>query len=231
MVKNHLKRLAVPKSWDIKRKENKFIVRPSSGGSKLEHSMPLLVVFRDIFEKAKTLKEMKFILNNKEILLNGTRVKKHDASVGLMDVVSIPETKESYRMLINKKGKITFVPADPSEANITFLKIANKSKVKGGKIQFNFSNGKNMVSEKNSYSTGDVLVVENPGNKIKEHLKLEKGNFAYLTGGKHIGTTGKVEEIKGNNLVLKSTENDLFETSKKYAFIIGKDKPIIALSK
>jgi small subunit ribosomal protein S4e len=230
MVKNHLKRLAVPKSWDIKRKENKFIVRPSSGGSKLEHSMPILVVFRDIFERAKTLKEVKYILNNKEILLNDKRIKKHDASVGLMDIVSIPETKESFRMLINKKGKITFVPVDPSEANITFLKIINKTKVKGGKIQLNFSNGKNMISENASYATGDVLVVENPGNNIKEHLKLEKGYFAYLTGGKHIGTAGKVEEIKGNNLVLKSTENNIFETLKKYAFIIGKDKPIIKLS-
>jgi small subunit ribosomal protein S4e len=228
MVKNHLKRLAVPKTWNIKRKENKFIVRPSSGGNKLEHSMPILVVFRDIFEKVKTQKEMKYILNNKEILLNGVRVRKHNSSVGLMDIVSIPETKESYRMLINKKGKLAFVPVDESEANITLIKIVNKTKVKGGKIQFNFSNGKNLLSEKESFATGDVLVVEN--GKVKEHLKFEKGCFAYLTGGKHIGTAGFIEEIKDDNLVLKSAGNDIFETSKKYAFVIGKGKSLIKLS-
>ena len=37
----HLKRIAVPKSWPIKRKENKWIARPMPGPHSLNHSISL----------------------------------------------------------------------------------------------------------------------------------------------------------------------------------------------
>jgi small subunit ribosomal protein S4e len=230
MVKNHLKRLAVPRTWDIRKKKNKFIARPSSGGQVFEHSVPLIVLFRDMLKKAKTMKEMKYILHDKEILLNRKRLHDHRASVGLMDVISIPETRKSYRLWLNRKGKLTAVEIDDSEANLMLCKLRNKTVVKGGRIQLNFSNGRSMLVDKNDYSTGDVLLVEMDKMNVKEHLKLEKGAYVYLIGGRHTGATGKIEEIKDRKLVFKTDKNDVFETSRDYAFVIGKDSPLIKLA-
>jgi len=69
-----------------------------------------------------------------------------------------------------------------------------------------------------------------PEQKIKEHLKFEKGSFVYLSGGKHKGESGVIDEIKNSIIKLKPESGESFETSKKFAFVIGREKPVISLS-
>jgi len=64
---------------------------------------------------------------------------------------------------------------------------------------------------------------------INTHIKLEKGSTIFLIGGKHLGETGTIEDITGNKIIYKIKSNEVFETLKKYAFVIGIDKPIIKL--
>jgi ribosomal protein S4E len=52
----------------------------------------------------------------------------------------------------------------------------------------------------------------------------------YLTGGKHIGQIGKIQDIIGNRILYKTESGDVVETLKDYAFPIGKDKPLIKLA-
>jgi ribosomal protein S4E len=72
--------------------------------------------------------------------------------------------------------------------------------------------------------------VREEDQKIKEHLKLEKGSFVYLSGGKYKGESGIIEEIKDSKIKVKSKKGESFQTSKKFAFVVGKDKAIITLS-
>ena len=51
-----------------------------------------------------------------------------------------------------------------------------------------------------------------------------------MIGGKHIGQTGKVQDIIGNRILYKTEKGDVIETLKEYAFPIGKDKPLIKLT-
>ena len=46
-MKNHLKRIAAPKSWLINRKSSTFIVRPNPGAHALDKGLPLGVIIRD----------------------------------------------------------------------------------------------------------------------------------------------------------------------------------------
>ena len=62
MVKRHLKRLNAPKSWDILRKQLKFIVRANPGPHNKKTSVALGVLIRDVLGYAKTSKEVKFML-------------------------------------------------------------------------------------------------------------------------------------------------------------------------
>ena len=226
-VEKHLSRLAMPKTWKIKRKGIKWVTRPSPGPHSFKLGLPLNVLLRDILSYAHTTKEVKKILNNQEILVDGIRRKNHRFIVGLMDIVSFPKTKENFRILLNKKGNIIASPIEDKEVNIKPCKIIGKTVLKKGKLQLNLYDGKNILA-KEKPNIGDTVLIELPSQKIKDTLKLEKKATVYLTGGGHIGETGIVAEIKGNMLKYKRGK-DTFETLKKYAFVIGKDKSLIKL--
>ena len=223
-----LKRLATPKSWPIKRKGIKFIVRSKPGPHPLESSLPLNVILRDVLKYAKNKKEVKNILHNKTILIDGIRRKDVRLPIGLFDIIDIPDKKEQFRVIINKKGKISYYPIDKTEASIKPSKIIGKTKIKE-KTQINLFDGKNILVDKDDYKCGDTLILSIPKQEIKKHLKLEKGATIYLAGGKHIGETGTIESISSKKILYKEPSGKSFETLKKYAFVIGDKKAAISL--
>jgi len=223
-----LKRIAAPKSWPIDRKGLTFITKPKPGPHPLEFSLPLIVIIKDLMKYAHNKKEVRNILFNKNILIDGVRRKDHRLPVGLFDVIDIADKKEQFRVIINKKGKISYYPISKTDASIKPCKIIGKTKIKG-KTQINLFDGKNILVDKDDYKPGDSLLLSLPKKDIKKHLKLEKGATIYLVGGKHIGTTGTVESISSKKILYKETSGNSFETLKKYAFVVGDKKREITL--
>ncbi len=230
MVKRHLKRLVAPKSWKIKRKGITFVTRPNPGMHSKKNSISINVILRDMLNYAKTTRDVKVMLSKGYILVDGKQIKDHRFAVGLMDLIETPKTKECFRVLLDKKGKISIIKTKQEEKKIKLCKIVGKTVIKKGKIQLNLNDGKNIIIDKNNYNTGDTLVIDVPEQKIKEHLKFEKGAFVYLSGGNHKGESGIIDETKNNLIKIKPKSGESFETSKKLAFVIGKEKPIITLS-
>ncbi len=233
MVKNHLKRIAAPRTWDLKRKKNVYVIRPEPSGHTIRNSISITMLFRDMLKRAKTMKEVRYLISNKEILLNNRKITSYKASVGLMDVISIPETDEHYRLLLNNKGSLVALPIDSKEAKLVPHMIKNKTLISGGRVQLNFTSGENLIVEKDEYRTGDVLVIDVVSGKIKETLSMKKGALVYFTGGKHIGKTAHVEDIKEDTVVFRH-DDEIFETDKKKGrkniFTIGKKKSSIKLA-
>ena len=229
MVKSHLKRIATPKSWPIKKKENKFIIRPRPGPHTFKLAIPLNLILKNLIKNVKTTKEVKYILNNKDVFINNKIRRDHKFLVGLMDVVSIPLTEEYYRVLIDKKGKLFLLPIKEKESKTKICKIKSKNTAKKGLIQLGFSNGETMLVNKKDYKTGDVVVINCTDNSIINLLKLEKGALVYIIDGKKVGEMGKVEEITDKEIIIRSKNKKLIQTSKKYALVIGKEKPVISL--
>ena len=54
MSSNHLKRLAMPRSWPLPRKTTVWVTRPTPGAHALELCMPVTLVIRDVLGLAKT---------------------------------------------------------------------------------------------------------------------------------------------------------------------------------
>ncbi len=227
-MKQHIKRLNTPKTWNIKRKGICWITRPKPGAHPLKFGMSINSVLKEILKLTKTTKESKRIINNKNILIDGKIIKEHRFLVGFMDVISLPSIKKYYRIIFDKKGRLSLIEIDEKESKMKICKILNKHTLKG-KIQINFTDSRNIIVDKNSYNTSDSLLITLPDQKIKDHIKFEKNSTIYLIGGKHIGIIGKVEEIKGNKFIFKTQKGETYETLKKYAFVIGKDKPIMKL--
>jgi len=228
MTRHHLKRLPAPKSWRIKRKGIKFVANPRPGKHPLKFSMPVVVMLRDILGYAKTAREVKHILSQGNLIIDGKVIKDPRYGVGLFDIVSFPKIKEYYRVILDEKGNLTLIKIPEEETTAKLYRINNKHLVKGGKIQINLYDGTNILVDKDAYKVGDSVIISFQDKKIKKHLPFEKGSLVYLIGGKHIGRTGTVSEIIGKFIKVKK-DNEEIITMKKFAFAIGKNKPEITI--
>ncbi len=230
-MSDHMKRLAVPRTWPIKKKIHVWTTKQSAGAHSLESSMPALIVLRDLLGICDTAKEAKRIIGNREVLVDGKAVRSYKTPIGLMDVVTIPKMDESYRVLLTDKGKLTLVKIDKSEADWKLCRIENKTVITGGKIQLNLHDGRNIILDKNQYNTGDVLKVAFDGQKILECYPLAAGASALVSEGNHAGMIEVVSDyivVKGPSANVVRFE-DGSETVKRNVFIIGSNGPAIKL--
>ena len=228
MGKNHIKRMSAPKTWDIDRKTTKFITKQSPGTHTKELSYSIDVLLKEVLGYASTTREAKKLLNANEIKVDGKKRSNFRFPVGLFDTIGLSDDGGNFRVSINKKGKLSLLKISREEASAKPCKIVGKTMI-NGKVQLNLYDGKNILSDDKSYKVGDSILISLPGQKISKHFKLGKKAFIFLSGGKHIGETGIVEDISGNKIIYKDSGGSLIETSKKYAFVIGDSKPSITI--
>lgn len=228
MAKNHMARLAAPKTWPIKRRTNIFITKQNAGPHSLALSIPLNVLLKEVLGSAKNTREAKKLLNSNEVAIDCKQRKDTRFPVGIFDTLQFSNTNEYFRVSLSTKGKISLAKIKKEEASLKPAKIIGKKMIKG-KLQLNLYDGKNMLANSNSYKVGDTLLVSLPEQKIIKHLKLDKKSTIFLIGGKHIGEIGSVEDIIQNKIIYKDSQGNLVETSKKYAFVVGDTKPLVTL--
>ena len=228
MVKNHLKRLAMPKTWTTQKKKGiMWVARVNSGTHSNEQGMPLVLVIREMLKLADTAREVRNILNHKEVLVDGVRRKDSKFNIGLMDVLAIPEIKGYYRISLNKHRKLVPIKIEEKEASSKICTIKGKGFYQG-KTQLQLSDGRVILVSKGDYKTSDALIISIPDQKILSHIKFEKGASVMMTGGKNIGKIGTIEDIKNNVIMIKSN-GETFETLKANCFVVGKNKPAVTI--
>lgn len=229
MGKDHIKRLAAPNTWHVKRKGLKFITKPVPGPHRLETGIPLSTLLKEIFRFANTTRDVKKILNSSSIKIDCKVRKDFRFPVGIFDTIEFAGINEHFRVILNKKGKLDVIKIKKEEVMLKPCKIIGKTIVKG-KLQLNLFDGKNIYANDNSCQVGDTVFLELlPKQKISKHLKLGKKSAIFLTGGKHIGEIGNIEDVVKDKVIYKDSKGDLIETSKKHAFVVGDTKPSITL--
>jgi small subunit ribosomal protein S4e len=233
-MSKHLKRLNAPRTLQLHRKEETWTVRSSPGPHPLKKSIPLGLIIRDYLDLVDTLGEAKRVIADGEILVDGVKRKCHKFPCGLMDVISIPKMKKDYRVLFNKRGKLTLVPIASTNASWKLCRIENKTIVKGKQIQLNLHDGRNQIVKKDEYKTGDVLKISFKDKKIIDAYKFEKGTVSIIIGGSHIGEVANIEDAEiipsSKPNVIKMKGKTDFSTIQDYVFPIGKAKPVIELT-
>jgi len=225
------KRLAMPKIIKIPRKEKKWAPTTIPGPHSKEKSIPLVIAIRDILKFADRAKEAKKIVARRDVLVDQRVVRDHRFPIGFMDVVSFPKINKHYRVLYDVKGNIRLVEIPEENANWKLVRIENKTRVKGGKIQLNLHDGRNILLDENKYKTGDVLKIEIPSQKILDHFPLEKGSIAMVIGGKHRGKLGHIKDY----IITRGPQPNIvrfeegFETIKENVFVVGIARPEITV--
>lgn len=227
-MKRHLKTINAPKTWKVQRRKMKFITRPNPGGMDKALTMSISSILKYSLGLAKSTKEAKHIIEIGEIFVNGRKINDYRYPVCFTDIITIPKTNECYRLIIGTDGILKVRPISKEESTLKIVKIIGKSHVKG-KIQLNLMDGRNILFEKHHYKINDSLLITIPELIVKEHLGFEKGALVLLYRGNHIGKIGTLEDVNGNTIKIK-TGQDIYETSKDYALILGRDRPAIKMT-
>ncbi len=241
--KRHLKRLAAPDFWPILRKEYKWTVKPSPGPHPIERCIPLLIIVRDILKYAETAREARKLIAEGHFKVDGRVRKNYKYPVGLMDVIEVVDTQEYFRMIPVPVKFMTLIPISKEEASFKICRIENKTTVKGGHIQLNLHDGRNVLIRvkdptnpvEDIYRTMGSLKISIPEQSILDYYPLQEGAVAIIIGGKNVGKVGRIIKVsEGMRHYRKLVELEDFKGNKFYTtldkvMIIGKDKPEITL--
>lgn len=227
MSKGHLKKIVSPRTWLLARKENMFVIRPLPGSHSMDFSLPLGLLLKEKGFGA-TAREIKKIINTKNVLVDNRRVKNPKYGVGLLDVVCVKETKDYFRIVLDAKGRLKILTINESDSKVKPCRVNNKTAVKGNKVQLNLFDSRNILSDDKDIKTGDSVLIDLASNKISGVLKFEKGAFVMLTGGHHMGRLGIIKDIAENVVVVES-EGIKFNTEKHLVFVVGKNKEAVKL--
>ena len=221
---NHMKRLAMPRSWPLPRKTSIWVTKAAPGAHTLELCMPVVVVIRDILGYAKSTREVRHILHNNLVSIDGRVCKDSRRGVGFMDVLTLGE--ENYRCIVDQKGILRYRQISKKEAETKVCRINGKTTIKGGKTQLHLHDGRNILTDDaGEYNTGDSLVLALPSQEIKEHIRFSDGIKCYLTGGAHVGEFAEVSEyIVKRSSMPNEVQFANFGTVMSNVFAIGSQK-------
>jgi len=238
-----LKRKPAPRFWPIHRKEAIWIVRPSPGGHSLEKCLPLSLVLRDILEVAETRKEAKKIISQGKVFVDGKVRRKDSFPVGLMDVISMPDSNKFYRILPSHKG-LFLNPISKEEASFKLFRVEGRTIVKDGNSQIALHDGSNIITKAEAsespaevvYQTFDTLKLGLPDKEVLDQIKTKKGNVAVITGGKNIGKQGRIVDIEKTEakkrrnalVVVEDEKGNRYQTILDFVFSIGEAQSIIS---
>ena len=199
-----LKRLNTPAFLQIKRKHGKFFVKPSPGSHTSRVCLPLLHIVRDLLKIVDTHKEAKKLIGIGNFKVDGKIVRDKSFPVGLMDVLSIERMKKHFRILPDSHHGLILHEISEQESNFKLCRINNKKTIKGGHIQLNLHDGRNILikvqdprnPKEDSFKRMDVLKISIPDQEIIKNLKFKENNLALIMSGKNIGQIGKITNIK-----------------------------------
>ncbi|HME52043.1 MAG TPA: 30S ribosomal protein S4e [Candidatus Lokiarchaeia archaeon] len=228
-----VRRLNAPTFWRIARKHDEYAAKPKPGPHPAGNCFTILYVLRDLLKVARSLTEAKKILNQGGVMIDGKIRKNPHFPVGLMDIIEIPGMEKAYRVLPDPlyNLKLSVVTED---TQYKLCKIENKSIQRGGIVQLNMHDGRNILIKTDDvvYHTNDVVKIDLKSGEIVEQIPMKEGMLAIVHDGLNNGRMGKITKITRilkNDVVTLDDKGTSFETRLKYVFVLGEGAPAISL--
>jgi len=225
-MSGHQKRLSVPDSWPVGRKEIAYTVKAE--GPHGDDGVPLLIVLRDVLGYVDSRKEARYALDQGSILIDGSQPSDETRPVGMFDILAFTERGEYYRVFPEEGGRLALTPIDEDSAGSKLGKVVDKRHVEGGRIQLTLHDGRTLVTDETDVGGGDSVVVSNDDGEIVAHFPYEEGALVTAVDGRHAGEIGRIEEIRvtpgsGSNDVVVDGDDGGFETVSEYVVIIDEN--------
>ena len=199
----HQTRAQVTKKIPIVRKGTKYIAKALTDS---QNSVPVVIALRDMLHLAKTSREVKMMIKQKLLKINGKEVKDVRDSIRLFNIF---EADKPYILTLTETGSFAFEETKSSERA---CKVIGKTILKGSILQLNLHDGSNLLT-KDKINVHDTVYL-GKDNKIKKHVQIEKGKECFVISGKYSGKKGKVESLVDGTVNIK-LEDSLRELRKR----------------
>jgi len=235
--KRHLKRLNAPRHWMLDKLSGVWAPRPSTGPHKLRECLPLIILLRNRLKYALNTKEVKYILMQRLVKVDGKARTDKTYPAGFMDVISLEKTNEFFRLLYDVRGRFSIHRIGAEEAKYKLCRV--KSLHMGAKkVPYLVTHdGRTIRYPDPLVAANDTVKVDIETNKIEDFIKFETGNLAMISGGKNTGRVGVIvsrERHQGSfDIVhIKDSAGHIFATRLGNVFCIGEGStPLVSLPK
>ncbi|CAL1169769.1 unnamed protein product [Cladocopium goreaui] len=213
----HLKRMYAPKQWMLDKLRGRWAPKPNAGPHKLRECLPLIVMLRQRLKYALTYREVKMIVMQRLIKVDGKVRSDMFYPAGFMDVVQIEKTKENFRLLYNTKGRFMLHKVAKEEANYKLCRVKKVMRGPRGIPYAVTHDGRTVRYPDPDVKAHDTVRLNLETGKILDHVKFETGNLVMISGGNNIG---------------RDAMGHTFNTRLENVFVIGDgQKPWISLPK
>ncbi|KAK4149287.1 40S ribosomal protein S4 [Chaetomidium leptoderma] len=234
--KKHQKRLSAPSHWLLDKLSGVYAPRPTAGPHKLRECMPLIVFIRNRLKYALNGREVRAIMMQRLVKVDGKVRTDITYPAGFMDVITIEKTGENFRLVYDTKGRFTVHRIQDEEAKYKLGKVKRVQLGRGG-VPFLVTHDARTIRYPDPLvKVNDTVKIDLETGKITDFIKFDTGAIAMVTGGRNMGRVGVITHRErhdgGFNIVhLKDALDNTYTTRESNVFVIGSEKPWISLPK
>ncbi|KAI9501697.1 ribosomal family S4e-domain-containing protein [Coemansia spiralis] len=235
--KKHMKRLNAPKHWMLDKLTGTYAPKPSSGPHKQRECLPLLIFLRNRLKYAFNGREVRSILMQRLVKVDGKVRTDSTYPAGFLDVISIDKTDEHFRLIYDTKGRFTVHRISEEESKFKLGKV-RRCQLGAGGIPFVVTHdGRTIRYPDPLIKVNDSVKIDLETGKIVDFIKFEVGNIAMVTGGRNMGRVGVIthreRHLGGFDIVhVKDAKERSFATRQSNVFVIGNgNQPWVSLPK
>ena len=206
----HLTRAESTKKLPIQRKGTKYIARARTHKTA---SVPIVIAMRDMLKLARTAREVKSMIKQKLLKINGHEVKDYRESLCLFNLLHADKT---YILTITKNGR--FKLEETSQKEIRSCKVLGKTLLKKGKIQINCHDGTNIITEDNTLNVHDTINLKLTG-EIQATIRFEEGKHCIILKGKYQGTHGTIKDVLDRSVTIQDEKGNVIILEKEHVMV------------
>lgn len=205
----HQTRSQTNKKIPLERKGTKYVARPLSD---LQNSVPVVIAVRDMLKLAKTAREVRKMVQDKLLKINGKEAKDYRSSIRLFNLF---EADKNYILTLTEHGKFAL---EETSAKERMGKVIGKKILAGKKVQVNLHDGTNLLIT-SPVKTQTTVYLDN-SNKIKKNVDFEKGKECIVIEGKYLGRKGKITSLSEDKVTLQFSDDKEASLAKKGVVVL-----------
>ncbi len=207
----HLTRAESTKKLPIPRKGTKYIARALSHKTA---AVPVVIAIRDMLKLARTAREVKSMIKQKLLKINGHEVKDYRESLCLFNLFHADKT---YMLTLTKNGR--FKLEETAQKETRPCKVIGKKLLKKGRMQINCHDGTNLIIEKNTLNINDTINLKLTG-EMQNSITFEKGKHCIILKGKYQGVNGTIKEVHKGAVTIQNEGGNVTILEKEHVMVL-----------
>mmetsp|Transcript_5579 Transcript_5579/g.8226 ORF Transcript_5579/g.8226 Transcript_5579/m.8226 type:complete len:267 (+) Transcript_5579:46-846(+) len=227
--RHHLKRVDAPSKWMLDKLGGTFAPRPTEGSHGLRESIPLLLILREKLNYALNATEVTKILMANFVEVDAKVRTNPKYPAGFQDVITIPKTGESYRVLFDIKGRFQLHKVNEKEAQYKLCKVVQKYTGRNNTPFLRTHDNRVIRYPDPAAKIDDTIKVNLRTGKMSTIVRFKEGNLCMITGGRNTGRIGVIESREPHPgsyeiVHVRDTAGNDFTTRRENIFVIGHEK-------